>query len=645
MVDVYKTDGTGPRIRKCADSTNREKPTMTDRDRVRVLATGLFLALALLDGAPSLAQRIKSTLSGAVTDASGASIPGVEVALTNEGTNTSASFVTTENGAFTFPFLDPGSYTVKASLPGFKTLVQKGILIRVATDQRVDLRLEVGQVAEQVEVVGQAPLLEHVSSTLGQVVDNKKIVDLPLNGRNIFSLLNTIPGSSLGGAAGSGVTATNPSINGTRPRGNNFTIDGVSANQEYSGFTGGAGVASIPQVDAIGEFKVNTSNYSAEYGRVTGAVVTLGIKSGTNQFHGAVFEFLRNEVLDARNFFASVGGPIRRDKLFFFSDVEWTRRRSTSVSTQTVPTLAMRSGDFSADSTPIYDPATTQVEGGKTVRSQFPGNIIPADRIDAVARRLTEFWPAPNGPGLVSNYLSASSTGANVARHDTKIDYTLSAHDALSGRFSYFDNEVIGASTFPGPANPNLTAYQRIKAPGFQANYTRTFSPRLLNEFRVGWQRNRMAVSGEKSSYDDWRRLTASSRNSRLTCVNFAQASRPSAWARSDNRPLNSSSTRTPPSTSTRSAGHAGSTSSSSAARSHGSTPRTISPALQPGPTTSRGSSRACPAPPGPDAASPISFSAGQAARARRSSWEGGYSHGAPNSDSSLLTTFGSSEA
>ena len=494
---------------------------MTNRDRVRVLATGLFLALALLDGAPSLAQRIKSTLSGAVTDASGASIPGVEVALTNEGTNTSASFVTTENGAFTFPFLDPGSYTVKASLPGFKTLVQKGILIRVATDQRVDLRLEVGQVAEQVEVVGQAPLLENVSSTLGQVVDNKKIVDLPLNGRNIFSLLNTIPGSSLGGAAGSGVTATNPSINGTRPRGNNFTIDGVSANQEYSGFTGGAGVASIPQVDAIGEFKVNTSNYSAEYGRVTGAVVTLGIKSGTNQFHGAVFEFLRNEVLDARNFFASptaskpvlrynqfgaaVGGPIRRDKLFFFSDVEWTRRRSTSVSTQTVPTLAMRSGDFSADSTPIYDPATTQVEGGKTVRSQFPGNIIPADRIDAVARRLTEFWPAPNGPGLVSNYLSASSTGANVARHDTKIDYTLSARDALSGRFSYFDNEVIGASTFPGPANPNLTAYQRIKAPGFQANYTRTFSPRLLNEFRVGWQRNRMAVSGEKSSYDDWR--------------------------------------------------------------------------------------------------------------------------------------------
>ena len=301
---------------------------------VRLLALGITLTIVLLNGNPLLAQRIKSTLSGAVTDPSGATIPGVEVVLANEGTNVSASFVTTDTGAFTFPFLDPGTYTVKASMPGFKTVVQKGIVIRVATDERLDLRLEVGQVSEQVEVVGEAPLLENVSSTLGQVVDNKKIVDLPLNGRNIFTLLNTIPGSSLGGAAGSGVTATNPSINGTRPRGNNFTIDGVSANQEYSGFTGGAGVASIPQIDAIGEFKVNTSNYSAEYGRVTGAVVTIGIKSGTNQFHGSLFEFFRNEVLDARNFFASptankpvlrynqfggaVGGPIRKDRLFFF---------------------------------------------------------------------------------------------------------------------------------------------------------------------------------------------------------------------------------------------------------------------------------------------------------------------------------------
>jgi hypothetical protein len=492
------------------------------RSNVReFLTAAMIAAVVLFAGDPCQAQRIKSTLSGAVTDASGASSPGVEVALTNEGTNITTSFVTTDTGVFTFPFLDPGAYTLKASLSGFKTAVQKGIVVRVATDERVDLRLEIGAVAEQVEVIGRAPLLDNVSSTLGQVVDNKKIVDLPLNGRNIFTLQNTIPGSSLGGAAGSGVAATNPSINGTRPRGNNFTIDGVSANQEFSGTTGGAGVASIPQIDAIGEFKVITSNYSAEYGRTTGAVVTVGIKSGTNQLHGSLFEFLRNEVLDARNFFASptaskpvlrynqfgaaVGGPIRKDRLFFFSDVEFTRRRSTSVSTQTVPTLAMRNGDFSADSTLIYDPATTVVDGSRTTRTAFAGNIIPANRIDPIAKTLIGYWPAPNGPGLASNYLSTSSTGANVARHDTKIDYRPSASDSVSGRFSYYDNEVIGASTFPGPANPNLTAYQRIKAPGVQVNYTRTFSPKLLNEFRAGWQRNRTSLSGEKSSYDDWR--------------------------------------------------------------------------------------------------------------------------------------------
>jgi hypothetical protein len=183
---------------------------MSNSKVVRFLVLAISLTIVSPGVQSALAQRIKSTLSGVVTDPSGAAIPGVEIALTNEGTNVSSSFVTTDTGSFTFPFLDPGTYTVKASMPGFKTVVRKGIVVRVATDEQADMRLEVGQVAEQVEVIGEAPLLENVSSTLGQVVDNKKIVDLPLNGRNMFSLLNTIPGSSLGGAAGSGVTATNP---------------------------------------------------------------------------------------------------------------------------------------------------------------------------------------------------------------------------------------------------------------------------------------------------------------------------------------------------------------------------------------------------------------------------------------------------
>ena len=255
----------------------------------------LLTFLALLPAA--VAQRVKSTLSGVVTDASGAPIPGAEVVLTNEATQLSTTFTTLEDGAYTFPFLDPGTYSVKASLAGFTTLVRRGVVIRVATDQRLDLSLQIGAISEQVEVVGQAPLLESVSSTLGQTVDNKKITDLPLNGRNVFSLLNLIPGSTLGGPGGAGIQATNPSINGTRPRGNNFTIDGVSINQEHSGTTGGAGIAYTPQIDAIGEFKVVTSNYSAEYGRAMGSVVSLNMKSGSNHFHGSLFEFLRNDIV------------------------------------------------------------------------------------------------------------------------------------------------------------------------------------------------------------------------------------------------------------------------------------------------------------------------------------------------------------
>ena len=190
---------------------------------VRKHAVILASVLLLIMAGNAAAQRVKSTLSGVVTDPSGAGIPGVDVLLTSEGTSVQTSFVTTGDGSYTFPFLEPGSYTVSAKIAGFRTLVRTGVVIRTATDQRLDLSLELGQVTDQIEVVGQAPLMESVSSTLGKVVDNKKIVDLPLNGRNIYSLLNIIPGSTLGGPGGAGIVATNPSINGTRPRGNNFT--------------------------------------------------------------------------------------------------------------------------------------------------------------------------------------------------------------------------------------------------------------------------------------------------------------------------------------------------------------------------------------------------------------------------------------
>ncbi|MEO7652108.1 MAG: carboxypeptidase-like regulatory domain-containing protein, partial [Bryobacteraceae bacterium] len=200
-----------------------------------VLAT----LLALLAPMSMVAQRVKSTLSGVITDPSGALVAGVELTLTKADSNVSVRFVTTGDGSYTFSFVEPGNYVLKTSHPGFKSLVRSGILVRVATDQRLDVQLDLGQVADSVEVRAQTPLLESVSSTLGQVVDNKKIVDLPLNGRNALALLSIIPGSSGGGGTGSFATSSNPSINGTRTTGNSFTVDGVSVNQEYTGGNAG----------------------------------------------------------------------------------------------------------------------------------------------------------------------------------------------------------------------------------------------------------------------------------------------------------------------------------------------------------------------------------------------------------------------
>lgn len=467
------------------------------------------------------AQRVKSTLSGAITDPSGATVAGAEVVLTNTSTGIARSFTTLQNGMYAFPFLDPGTYSITTKVTGFKTAVQKDILVRVAADQRVDMTLELGEVTQTVEATAVAAQVESVSSTLGTTVDNKKVADLPLNGRNIYALLNIIPGSSLGGPNGAGIQATNPVINGTRPRGNSFTVDGVGVNQENSGTSGGAGVTYQPQLDAIAEFRILTSNYSAEYGRAMGGVVSLSLKSGTNQFHGSLFEYLRNDKFDARNFFAAptarkpvlrynqfgvaVGGPIIKNRLFFFSNAEWTKRRSQSVTTSSVPTAQNRTGDFSTDPNRIYDILTTRTEGGRTVRDQFPGNIIPANRIDASSKAINDYYPLPTSGGLVNNFVIASPTATNAIRTDTKIDYVLSSRDTVAGRYSWSDNEVIGSKTFPGPANPNTSAYQDTRTPGFQVNWTHTFSPRLISEFRTGYQRFQYILGTDPEAQADWR--------------------------------------------------------------------------------------------------------------------------------------------
>ncbi len=485
------------------------------------LALFTLLALSTLALSTLNAQRVKSTLSGVVSDPSGAFVAGAAVTLTHADSNVSSRFLTEADGSYTFPFLSPGTYTLTVTHEGFKTAVRRGIEIRVATDQRIDTQLDLGQVADSVEVKAEAPLLESVSASLGQVVDNRKITDLPLNGRNVLSLLSTIPGSSGGGATGSFASASNPSINGTRTTGNNFTVDGVSVNQEYTGSNGGSGSVYTPQVDAVSEFKVITSNYSAEYGRAMGGVVTINLKSGTNQYHGSLFEFLRNDKLNARNYFASPtaakptlrynqfggagGGPLVHDKLFFFVDAEWTRRRAQATRVSTVPTLKMKAGDLSEETAVIYDPLTTTVEGTRIVRSPYPNKVVPASAIDPTSKQLIGLYPDPNRAGLAANYNINAGVLNNSVRHNTKIDWMLSSRDSISGRFSYANSYGDSGTILPGPGNPNATQVSTSPTPSFQISNTHTFSPRLVNELRFALQKTNLEQSSERTAIDDWR--------------------------------------------------------------------------------------------------------------------------------------------
>ena len=357
-----------------------------------------FLALGLV------AQT--SQVGGRVTDATGAAVPGVQVSVRSTATGTERQVRTNDSGLYTVPLLQPGPYDVVVRQQGFKPITQSGITLEV--DQRAELnfRLEVGLVTERVEVRASVSRLNTVEASQGQVIDNQRIVEMPLNGRNYIDLalmsggaVQSAPGSRIGGF----------SAGGQRVSQNNYIMDGIDNNSVELAAAGRRAEMVQPSIDAIAEFKVQTNAYSAEFGRGMGGVVNLTIKSGTNGFHGAAFEFARNEIFDARNFFTpankakpsfkrnqyglAFGGPVilpklynGKNKTFFFGDFESTRIRETSTIANTLPTMRMRNGDFGElpANRRINDPNNGQ---------PFPGNVIPASRFDPVARRLMSRAP------------------------------------------------------------------------------------------------------------------------------------------------------------------------------------------------------------------------------------------------------------
>jgi hypothetical protein len=477
---------------------------------VRVLGP-LLLSLAIASiSVPSsaIAQSVSGTILGTVTDASGSVMGNAKVTVINEGTGFTRTVTADSNGEYTAPSVPTGHYTVTAEMTGFKGMVLSNVEVGVDQRVRIDLRLEVGAMTESVSVEASAPLLQTSSSELGTTVTNEQIEALPLNGRNFVNLTRTvpgvlrgIPGSNIDGAGSLAWRASASfSANGQRARDNNFMLDGVDNNETWL-----QTVVIFPSVDALDEFKMQTSTYSAEYGRSLGGVVNLQIKSGTNRLHGSGFEFHRDDAFDANNFFnnragrekpdfsqnqfgGTLGGPVFKDKTFFFADYQGHRELQGQTFLSTVPTLAMRAGNFSEVSRTIYDPLTGQ---------PFPNNTIPADRIDAVARNiLTDLYPEPNTPGTrqangqtINNYLINPIKERQDNQFDVKVDHNLTSTNRFFTRYSFEKTHRIQPATLPhGDAGATFGAGDgNIKAQGLAFNDTQMLGNRWLNEFRFGW--------------------------------------------------------------------------------------------------------------------------------------------------------------
>lgn len=443
----------------------------------------LVLLLVLVAGAPAAGQGTQGSISGTVFDPSGAVLPGANVRLTNEGTGQRWDTTSSGAGNYVFPALLPGTYTAEAELAGFKAVRVSGVTLQVAQNATLDLRLDVGGVSDTVEVKATPPILNRERATVGQVIENKQIVDMPLNGRNFLQLGLLVPGASENPGAQSQF-----SINGMRGNMTSTLFDGMEVRAVRNGRP-----AIEPSVDALQEFRIQQNAFSAEYSTGT-AVINVAFKSGTNTLHGTVFEFLRNNALDARNpfdrgslppfqrnqFGAAGGGPIRRNALFFFASYEGLRTQRSRTVFANVPTPAQLSGDFSGGPQ-IFDPLTYDPATNR--RSPFPGNRIPATRISQFAQAAADIYPQPNLTGVPGqNYVTERSNPDDADQVNLRVDAVLTAGQSVFGRYSQFRryNETLGALPFSGNINDNT---------GRNGALTHTWLLRnnLVNQARLGY--------------------------------------------------------------------------------------------------------------------------------------------------------------
>jgi hypothetical protein len=507
--------------------------------------TAILLTMGIAFG-----QGGTGSITGSVTDSSGAVVPGAVVTATNQGTGFKREVTVSSAGEYSLAGLQPGVYSLTATSPQFKTFSVKDLRLEVDQVARVEARLEVGAVTEIVEVTGQSALLQTEQSSVGAVVDQQKIVNFPLNGRNFVQLGLLLPG--VNEADGGKATGSNNlpgggiSISGLRPEQNSFLLDGTINTDQYQNI-----LVVRPSVDAIQEFKIQTSSYSAEFGKGAGGQINVVTRSGTNQLHGTLFEFNRNNAVQARNLFdrnpafktsdgrfkappfnqnqfgLTLGGPViipktynGKDKTFFFVNYEGFRLRRGNTTLTQVPTPAMKNGDFSsflgagigtdANGQPvrrntIYDPFSSTLVGSTYVRVPFPNNIIPGNRMDPASRRAVAFpglFPDPNIAGTratngnpVQNYFDGRTVRNDYDLFSVRADHQFSAKDTIMARYSLTDGNGFDPRTFPGYG---ALDNQRTMAGTFA--YTRILGPTALNELRFGYLRYAEYQASENTS-------------------------------------------------------------------------------------------------------------------------------------------------
>jgi hypothetical protein len=525
---------------------------MASSPRGRVISA-FVLAVAFsapFSSSPALAQVDTGTIQGTVRDSSGAVLPGAAVTLLNVDMGVSFQTVTNEVGNYQFPSVRIGSYTVVAEVPGFAPGTREGITLSIQQRYVADFSLSPSNVAETVSVTAEAVQLQTQEASLGATIQSQTINDLPLNGRNYTFLAQLSPGVVQAVQDGRGFAATGSfSANGQDSFSNNYLLDGVDNNSNVSDFMNGTTYVYRPSVDALQEFRVQTSSYSAEFGRAGGAILNASIKSGSERYHGNLFEFHRNAIFDANNFFnefqgqekgkfirnqfgATLGGPLQflqrqNKRTFFFVDYEGTTQRQAQLFQVNTPTALMHQSNFTNFSEllaqggtrtdrlgrvfplgTIMDPATTRLipggmvdpvtgmlvtgTGNAWIRDPIDpsgSNIIPANRINNNARNLLKAFPFPTGPGLNQNYVTNPVERYNNHQGDLRIDQYLSQNDSVFFRFSMAKNDNVLPPLYPGVVDGSLWGGSptTINTHGEAVNWTRVWSPTLVSEVRFGY--------------------------------------------------------------------------------------------------------------------------------------------------------------